>query len=260
MKTNYLLFFAMLAFVTFSVNSYGQDIITLKNGEDVKSKILEVGITEVKYKKFDNLEGPSYTLTKAEIFMIKYQNGTKDVFKTETEIAPVPTPSKPTQYNGENTGSAPISPEAKKKVDNDLKNYNAQQDYNKNYSLYKSRLRTGIASTAIGVPFTVIGIALVGYGASLLSSTSYYSSGSSYYDTYYGQGVAFVLTGVVLAAVGIPLTIVGPVKIASSFKYKRKANEAKASISFEPKIAPTGIGSSERALGVGGGLGIRIRF
>jgi hypothetical protein len=57
-----------------------QDIIVLKNGDEIKAKVQEVGISDVKYKKFENTAGPAYTLLKTEIFMIKYENGAKDVF------------------------------------------------------------------------------------------------------------------------------------------------------------------------------------
>ena len=56
-----------------------QDIIVLKNGDEIKSKVTEVEADQVKYKKWDNQDGPSYTANKSDIFMIKYQNGTKFV-------------------------------------------------------------------------------------------------------------------------------------------------------------------------------------
>lgn len=65
-------------------NMHAQDIIILKNGDEIKSKIQEVSIDQVKYKKWENLDGPNYASLKSEIFMIKYQNGTKDVFNIQT--------------------------------------------------------------------------------------------------------------------------------------------------------------------------------
>jgi hypothetical protein len=62
---------------------WAQDIITLKNGNEIQAKVLEVGTHDIKYKKFENQEGPTYTTLKAEIFMIKYQNGDKDVFTSK---------------------------------------------------------------------------------------------------------------------------------------------------------------------------------
>jgi hypothetical protein len=70
-----------------------QDIITLKNGDEIKAKVQEVGLSDVKYKKFDNLTGPTYTLLKTEIFMIKYENGEKDIFKESAVVTPAPKPA-----------------------------------------------------------------------------------------------------------------------------------------------------------------------
>lgn len=79
--------FALVIFcTTFYSELFAQDIIILKNTEEIKSKVEEIGDENVKYKKFDHLDGPSYNLKKKDIFMIKYENGTKEVFEsTEAE-------------------------------------------------------------------------------------------------------------------------------------------------------------------------------
>ncbi len=66
-------------FLIFS-STFSQDLIILKNGDEIKSKVEEINQENIKYKKFENLTGPLYTLDIYEIFMIKYENGTKDVF------------------------------------------------------------------------------------------------------------------------------------------------------------------------------------
>jgi len=63
-----------------SVKLFAQDIIVMKNGDEIQAVVQDVGIDDVKYKKFDNPDGADYTLEKSEIFMIKYENGSKDVF------------------------------------------------------------------------------------------------------------------------------------------------------------------------------------
>lgn len=62
---------------------YAQDVIICRNGDEITSKVLKVSRTEIEYKRWSNQDGPSYTLDKSEVFMIKYQNGEKDVFKEE---------------------------------------------------------------------------------------------------------------------------------------------------------------------------------
>jgi hypothetical protein len=61
-------------------NSFSQDMITKKTSEDIKAKVIEVTINEIKYKKFDNLNGPLFTLLKSDVLMIRYENGSKDIF------------------------------------------------------------------------------------------------------------------------------------------------------------------------------------
>ena len=58
-----------------------QDIIICRNGDEIESKILKISKTEIEYKKWSNQDGPTYTLEKSEVFMIKYPNGDKDLFK-----------------------------------------------------------------------------------------------------------------------------------------------------------------------------------
>jgi opacity protein-like surface antigen len=63
-----------------AVSTFSQDVITKKNGDEIRAKVVEIGSTDVKYKRFGNETGPTYTLSKSEIFMIKYENGDKDMF------------------------------------------------------------------------------------------------------------------------------------------------------------------------------------
>ena len=62
---------------------FSQDVISLKNGGLINSKILEVKQNEITYKKFDNINGPVYSINKSEIISIQYENGSKDVFENE---------------------------------------------------------------------------------------------------------------------------------------------------------------------------------
>jgi hypothetical protein len=76
MKRNLL----ALALMVINVSMYAQDVITEKGNIHIQAKVLEVTTTEVKYKKFDYQTGPTYTLRKADLVMIKYENGSTDVF------------------------------------------------------------------------------------------------------------------------------------------------------------------------------------
>lgn len=57
-----------------------QDVIKQKDGTTIQSKVLEISSTEIKYKKFSNQGGPTYTLSKTEVSSITYESGDFDSF------------------------------------------------------------------------------------------------------------------------------------------------------------------------------------
>ena len=81
------IFITLLVLFFSCIHGFTQDIITQKSGEDIKTKIMEVTQTEVKYKKYDNLTGPTFTMAKADILMVRYENGTKDIFNVEPKAS-----------------------------------------------------------------------------------------------------------------------------------------------------------------------------
>lgn len=82
MKRKALLLLVALFAITLC---YSQDVITTKTGDDIQAKVMEVGNTEIKFKRMDNLDGPLFTLLKADVLMIRYANGTKDIFTQEAK-------------------------------------------------------------------------------------------------------------------------------------------------------------------------------
>ena len=52
------------------------DIIMLKSGQEIKAKVTEITLSEIKYKQFEYLEGPTRTVSKSDVFVIIYENGT----------------------------------------------------------------------------------------------------------------------------------------------------------------------------------------
>ena len=62
-----------------SINLLEQDIITLTNGDEIQAQVIEINTTEISYKKFENLQGPTYKVLKSEVFKIKYPNGNQDI-------------------------------------------------------------------------------------------------------------------------------------------------------------------------------------
>ena len=87
------LLFILMSFI--GLNASAQDVIVKRNGDELQCKILEVSKNEVKYKRWSNQEGPTFTEKKADIFMLKYENGEKEVVAYESPAltTPVAAPS-----------------------------------------------------------------------------------------------------------------------------------------------------------------------
>lgn len=83
MKKNLFLLGMLSLFFSFSAMS--QDIITTKDGKDIQAKVLEITNTEIKYLDFENQDGPTYILNKADVVIIRYQNGKNEVFTENSE-------------------------------------------------------------------------------------------------------------------------------------------------------------------------------
>jgi len=75
--------------ITLSLTGNAPDIIMLKDGNEIKAKVTEITLSEIKYKAFEYLEGPTRIVEKKDVFLIIYENGTREIFNTtpETKIS-----------------------------------------------------------------------------------------------------------------------------------------------------------------------------
>lgn len=74
--------FVILLFSTTCV--FAQDVIVKKDGSTILSKVIEIGTSEVKYKKFSNQNGPTYSIVKSDVQTINYENGEREDFSQNT--------------------------------------------------------------------------------------------------------------------------------------------------------------------------------
>jgi hypothetical protein len=166
-----------------------QDLITKKTGEDIKAKVLEVTTSEIKYKKFDNVNGPTFTISKTELLMIRYENGTKDMFTESVndnkttisdntvkqnleDYATTAMNDAKTNYRGQNSGAGwvvfttmiaspilgiiPAAACASKEPNDRNLNYKSQdlmkiQQYNNAYKIEAHRIKKKNVWTAYGI-------------------------------------------------------------------------------------------------------------
>ena len=70
--------FTILLTCIYSVNLFAQDTIIFKSGMRVVAKVEEINKGEIKYRKFDNVNGPLIIVDRDDINKIKYINGTTE--------------------------------------------------------------------------------------------------------------------------------------------------------------------------------------
>lgn len=76
----------LTVFIFFACWTQAQDKIYLKNNTVVSAKVLEIGVHEIKYKKFDNLNGPDFIIDKSSVAMIQFENGTHEVISDKNTV------------------------------------------------------------------------------------------------------------------------------------------------------------------------------
>lgn len=81
----------LFIFLFFSISSSAQDIIRT-NKDTIQAKVIEIGLDEIKFLYFNNLDGPVYVIAKSDVIEITYKNGTKyfnkpDPYDANKEVA-----------------------------------------------------------------------------------------------------------------------------------------------------------------------------
>ena len=69
-----------------------QDLLTRRDGTEVLVKVLEITPDLVKYRRFDNPDGPLISVRKTDVFRLKYANGTQEILTPLAPGAALPTP------------------------------------------------------------------------------------------------------------------------------------------------------------------------
>ena len=75
-----------------------QDVILKKDNTTILSKVLEINSTEVKYKKWSNQDGPTYSISRYEVTSINYQNGEVEKFNNQETPKKSPETQSATTY------------------------------------------------------------------------------------------------------------------------------------------------------------------
>jgi hypothetical protein len=57
-----------------------QDVIFLHSGEEIRGRVMEIGVSTISYKKLEKPDGPVYKIEKEKVAMIRYKDGSEETF------------------------------------------------------------------------------------------------------------------------------------------------------------------------------------
>jgi len=78
-------FFILTLFLS-CISVCAQDVITLRNGDEIKAKVTEISSNEIRYKRwFEKSDGPTVVISSAEVFFIDYEDGTREMITSLDE-------------------------------------------------------------------------------------------------------------------------------------------------------------------------------
>jgi hypothetical protein len=61
-----------------------QDMIVLKDGNMIEAKVVEISSSEIRYKRFDHLDGPTIVIPAINVLSIRYENDTYEIINAGT--------------------------------------------------------------------------------------------------------------------------------------------------------------------------------
>ena len=172
---------------------FAQDVIVTKDARKINAKVTEVNVDNIKYRNFDNLDGPTYTLLKSDIVTILYQNGQVETFETDNSRGQVTTP---TPYQ---TQTIQTTQKRNYYTKEELVTLMKKEDPTL-YQRYHSGHKTSVVGR--GLLFSGVGLAAIGGVMALTGNPD--------------AAIVFTDVGVVSVVASIPVMIIGSSK-------KRKA-------------------------------------
>lgn len=215
--------------------AYSQDVITLTNGSEIEAKVTKVSEKEIEYKKWNNIDGPVYTLDVNKITSIKYTNGEKDVFSTNNVTTNTLKNNYElltyTKYNKVST-TKPLTSEEVEKI--------LKKNHPEAYNLYMAGCKKTSTCTALGV---------VGVTSLVTSLVMYYLAANNGYTGLAGAAVVLDIVGTGLFVASIPVGCVGGSQITESYDmYNNFVRSRNNDVSLNFGVCPSG------------GVGMSLRF
>jgi hypothetical protein len=251
----------LLSFTLFCGVGYAQDIITMKDSTKIEAKVLEINISDVKYKIFTHQNGPDYSILKSDISSILYANGTVEAF-TETQ--------NPDNESNSNSNCNCVNNSTKNSINDGTpvatSKFNQMSDRQQAAFLRQTdpeifrKFHSGLKLQKTGKILRIVGLGVSGSGLGLIMIGSIMGDNGGYveyafYRSEYSD-TQIVIAGIAFASVGLACVIASiPLSANGSAKKKSAQND------YINKYSSTG--ALEPTLNLnfhGNGIGVAINF
>lgn len=234
--------FLFMLFVALCNMLQAKDLIVTTDKESIDAKIIEVSDEEVKYKKLNNLNGPTFVLKTSKIYTVVYENGDVQVFtpsaSTQEQVKVPETQNTNNIGNVENSitpNYLSLSPVTSDRVlagkhlsDKEWGNY-----LKDNCTIAYDQWNRGCKGVKKGWTFFIVGSALRLTGiVSLIAANNCYG-GDYYWDSYdncyyyddydYGLRCGLFIYGFAATTVGSSLRIASIPLLATGYSRKRRS-------------------------------------
>lgn len=125
-----------------------QDVIVKKDSSTILSKVTKIGETEIEYKKWSNLDGPTYVINASEVISINFENGEVEKFENVSN-----TPIVIQQHNDSQKGYMErdgngLTLNGRKLSDEEVRTLVGEENY-KTYMSAKAQISQGRVNTAL---------------------------------------------------------------------------------------------------------------
>lgn len=245
MKTLRGLFVALILLCS-TGTAMPQDVIVKKDQSTVMSKVLEITSTEIKYKKWSNQDGPTYSISRTDVVSINYENGEVENF-TETRYDKHSNNVPQVQYLNSymtKTGSS-LFLNGRRLSDNEVQNLVSPEDYQL-YLKGGNQAFTGTIFEVVGGLSGVVAVAI------RLFSKDFKNTGLSVINTTgFKTYLAFAIVGATAFSTGIIISSIGNENIGKVVeKYNKKQGNA-YSLNISPSLMQCEIPQLQSNYGLG---------
>ena len=233
-----------------SLMSFCQDVIITKDAKRIECVISEVSSTEIRYKVWDNQQGPTFVLKTTEINTIIFQNGSVQVF--DNQPAPAQTATAPANpFNSPNPSFGGMNGalgEIQKFGDSYTLNYQGKPismdeaayirfiQKNSPESWKRYRLSTQLIGAGWGLFGSGLACLAMGIPMIVVADSLYYK------PDMYISGMFFTSLGSATTACSVPLLAVGYYTRNNNYEYYNQTVRYRSQFSLNLHSSKDGIG------------------